>query len=83
MDLTARKYKFIERFMQLANAEKLQQLENVLFSDVVNDNTVIYDIKGEGISKQEYIQRNADAVTSYKQGRFKTSAELKNKFLSK
>lgn len=42
MNLTAKKYKFIERFMQLANAEKLQQLENVLFSDVVNDNTVIY-----------------------------------------
>ena len=83
MDLTTRKYRFIERFMQLANAEKLQQLEKVLFTENVNDEAVIYDINGVGISKEEYIQRNVDAVSSYKQGRYKTSDELKGKYLSK
>lgn len=83
MDLITRKYRFIERFMQLANAEKLQQLEKVLFTENVNDEAVIYDINGVGISKEEYIQRNADAVSSYKQDRYKTSDELKRKYLSK
>lgn len=44
-------------------------------------NVVIYNFKGERISKQEYIQRNVDAETSYKKGYYKTSDELKKRWL--
>lgn len=41
MDITHRKYRFIEAFMKLINSEKeqkLEKLENLLFSDELNSN---------------------------------------------
>jgi uncharacterized membrane protein affecting hemolysin expression len=83
MDLTERKYRFIERFKQLSNTDKLQQLENILFEDKSESDDSVYDLQGQKISKEEYIKRNNEAVNSYKQGDFKTSEQLKEKFLLK
>jgi hypothetical protein len=75
MDLTARKKKFIERFKQITNVEKLKRLEDLLQSEMQED-TVAYTVSGEPLSKTDYIKRVKNANKAIDDGHFTTAEDL-------
>ena len=83
MDLTARKYRFIEQFMKIVNPEKLKRLEEVLTAELENeDETVAYTVVGEPLTKVQYVQRIKDAEVQIERGEFLTQEELKREAAS-
>ena len=83
MDLTARKYRFIEQFMKIVNPEKLKRLEEVLTAELENeDETVAYTVVGEPLTKAQYVQRIKDAEVQIERGEFLTQEELKREAAS-
>jgi hypothetical protein len=83
MDLTARKYKFIQEFMKIVNPKKIDRLEEILHEEINKTEIVAYTIDGNAITKEEYIKRNEDALSSFKKGNFKTQQEMMQKFTAK
>jgi hypothetical protein len=51
MDLTARKYKFIEEFMKIVNHKKIDRLEEILHEEINKCEIVAYTIDGNAITK--------------------------------
>ena len=80
MDLTARKYKFIEQFMKIVNLDKISRLEEILQEETNENEVVAYSINGNVITKKEYIARNEEAESSFKKGNYKTQEEMINKY---
>jgi len=76
MDLTTRKYKFIEQFMRIVNPEKIRRLEEVLRLQESECKTVAYTVKGKPLAKEDYIQQIKDADASISAGKFTTVEDL-------
>lgn len=81
MDLTTRKYKFIEQFMKIVNAEKLEQFEALLHAETSNEKGIVaYSIKGKPLTKADIIENNKEAIKSIDKGDFKTHAQMRQKY---
>ena len=76
MDLTSRKYKFIEQFMKIMNAQKIKRLEKVLHAEMEEEEIVAYSIKGEALTRSEYIRQIKEADASISEGQFTTVEDL-------
>lgn len=85
MDLSARKYKFIEQFMKIVSPEKLERFEELLSdTGIENDEEIVaHTIDGKSVTKSQYINNNAEAVTSFEKGAFKTQSQIRNKYTVK
>lgn len=67
MDLQARKYQFIEKFMKISNVDKLEELESIL-----NRDSVANDFENSEIFQSLLKQSDEDA----EKGRFLSSNEV-------
>ena len=84
MDLTRRKNKFIEQFLKIVSPEKLERFEALLQTETSTDNNIVaYTIKGEPLTKKQYINNNNQALESFKKGAFKTQNEMIKKYSAK
>ncbi|MEQ9263157.1 MAG: hypothetical protein RLP14_08355 [Owenweeksia sp.] len=78
MDLTARKYKFIERFMKLTSLKKIKQLEEVLRDEVDDEEEIVaYAVTGEPLTRKQYLDDLKEAEAEIERGEFITHEELK------
>lgn len=83
MNIAERKIKLVEKILRLVNDENIARFEEILENESLSSSTVVaHSINGREISLQEYREKNEHAVDSYKDGKFKTTEELKNKFTS-
>ena len=83
MEITERKYRFIEKFIKIVNPEKIQRFEELLNSEITNDDEIVaHTIKGQPISRKKYIENNKEAIEAFKRGEFKTQSEIKQKYSS-
>ena len=76
MDITSRKYKFIEEFMKIVNVEKLERFEQLLRSEKDDKEIVAYTIKGKPLTKKEYIKQIKEADASINAGEYTTVEDL-------
>lgn len=84
MDLTTRKYRFIEEFMKIINPEKIKRFEELLNEEHLEDDQIVaHTANGISVTRSQYIKNNEEAVASFKKGDFKTSSQLRDKFTSK
>lgn len=67
-----------ERFLRMVNALHKTYKEDNSANDIVAQT-----IKGEAISRDQYIQSNNEAVASYQKGDFKTQKEILQKYTTK
>lgn len=83
MDLTARKNKFIEKFMQIASVEKLQRLEDFLRTEMESEEEIVaYTVKGEPLTKTQYVKRLKEAEQAMGRGEYITHEELEKEILN-
>ncbi|MEM0517513.1 MULTISPECIES: hypothetical protein [Aequorivita] len=83
MNIAERKIKLVEKILRLVNDENVSRFEEILESESLKDSTIVAkSVNGREISLQEYRDKNDRAVADYSEGKFKTSAQLKDKFNS-
>jgi len=83
MNIAERKIKLVEKMLRLINDENVSRFEELLENEALNNSTIVaHTINGREISLQEYRNKNERAVADYSEGKFKTSAQLKDKFKS-
>ncbi len=77
MDITTRKYKFIEQFMKIVSVEKLERFEQLLRKEIPQKKEIVaYTIQGEPLTKEEYIRLIKEADKSINSGDFITVEDL-------
>lgn len=77
MDITTRKYRFIERFINTVNSEDCMKLfESLLDSQSEESDIVAYTVKGEPLTKEQYLQQIQESEKDIAEGKFKTTSEL-------
>ncbi len=77
MDLTRRKYNFIEKFIQIANPEKIKRLEAVLNETLNEDDAIVaYTVAGEPLNAEQYKKRIKEADEAISRGEFTTQEDL-------
>lgn len=77
MDLTRRKYNFIEKFIQIANPEKIKRLEDVLNETLNEDDAIVaYTVAGEPLKAEQYKKRIKEADEAISRGEFTTQEDL-------
>ncbi len=80
MDLTSRKYKFIEQFMQIASAEKLKRIEDFLRAEIEGEDEIVaHTVQGNPLTKAQYVKRIKEADEAIDRGEYITHEELKRK----
>jgi hypothetical protein len=80
MDLTTRKYRFIEQFMKIANPEKIKRLEALLKEELASDEEIVaYTVVGEPLNAAQYKKRVLEADAAIDRGEFITHEDLKRK----
>jgi len=77
MDLTRRKYNFIEKFIQIANPEKIKRLEAALNETLNEDDAIVaYTVAGEPLNAEHYKKRIKEADEAISRGEFTTQEDL-------
>jgi hypothetical protein len=77
MDLTTRKYRFIEQFMKIANPEKIKRLEALLKEELASDEEIVaYTVVGEPLTAAQYKKRVLEADAAIDRGEFTTQEDL-------
>ena len=82
MDLAARKYRFIESFMKLTSLKKLRRLEEVLLSEVDEEEIVAHTAGGEPLSREEYVKRIKEADEAIDRGEYLSHEDIKKEVRS-
>jgi hypothetical protein len=83
MELTARKYRFIEDFMKLTDLQKIKRLEGVLEEELKAQGEIVaHTAAGEPLNKEQYIKRVKDADASVDRGEYISHKELKSEVRS-
>jgi hypothetical protein len=84
MNIAERKIKLVEKILRLVNAKNVARFEELLENESLESSTVVaHTVNEREITLKEYREKNERAETSYAEGKFKTSEELKDKFKSK
>ena len=78
MDIQTRKIEFIQAFLKLQSEEVISQFENLLRKKSVYDNEVDKAIKP--MSVQEFNERIDKSENDFKNGKYKSTAEILEKF---
>jgi hypothetical protein len=78
MDLQTRKIKFVQEFLKLQSEEVISQLENLLKNR--NKKNVGEDEIFKTISIEEFNGRIDKSEDDFKNGRYKTTSELLEKY---
>lgn len=61
--------------------ERLLRIVNAVFESYQESEEVVaYTIDGKPVSKQDYIQRNKQAIVSFEKGFFKTQDQMLSKY---
>jgi hypothetical protein len=77
MDLTTRKYRFIEQFMKIANPEKIKRLEALLKEELAADEEIVaYTVVGEPLNAAQYKKKVQEADAAIDRGEFTTQEDL-------
>lgn len=78
MELTARKYKFIEEFIKLTNLKKIEQLEDVLHAELHESKEIVaHTTKGEPLTRAQYVSRIEEADKAIDRGEYISHEEVK------
>ncbi|MCT4665730.1 MAG: hypothetical protein N4A45_10900 [Flavobacteriales bacterium] len=81
MDLTTRKYRFIEQIMKIRNSEKIELLEQFMAQLSIDDDVVGYTPKGQPLTIKAYKAKIKKSEQSLDDGAFLTQQDIESKFL--
>ena len=81
MEITELKKKVIAQ-LDTADDRLLRIVAAVVESYAAEDEIVAYTVKGDSVSRKQYIQNNEDAVHAFNEGKAKPHAEIKAKYQS-
>lgn len=76
MDIATRKYKFIEQFINTINDDKIELFESLLESQSEENEIVAYTVKGEPLTKKQYIQEIEESEKDIAAGRVISASDL-------
>ena len=74
MDIQAEKLLLIEKLLRIGDMKILEQVREVL--EKSKNPVVGYDVQGNAITHQDFIDKVEEAEAQYKAGKFKTFDEL-------
>ncbi|KAF2333663.1 hypothetical protein DM444_07895 [Flavobacterium ginsenosidimutans] len=76
MDLKTRKIEFVQEFLKIQSQELISQLENLLKNkDIADDNDFL-----NPMSIEEFSSRIDQSEDDFKNGRYKTTSQLLEKY---
>lgn len=76
MDLTIRKYRFIEKFMKFVNNDNIKLFEEFLSEKAKAEEIVAYTIQGQPLTKEQYSKEIQQADASIDSGQYTTVEDL-------
>lgn len=76
MDIATRKYRFIEKFINSINDDRIELFESLLATQSEENDIVAFSVSGEPVTKAQYIQQIKGAEKDIEEGRFKTVSDL-------
>ena len=76
MDIATRKYRFIEQFINTVNDDRIELFESLLESHSEENEIVAYTVKGEPLTKKQYIQEIEESEKDIEAGRVISASEL-------
>jgi hypothetical protein len=76
MNLEARKIEFVQEFLKLTSEDVISELEKILMKEKKNANEQLF----EPMTKYELNKRLDQSESDFKNNRFKSSADLLNKY---
>lgn len=76
MDIATRKYKFIEQFINTVNDDSIELFESLLKSQSEENEIVGYTVKGEPLTKKQYIQEIEESEKDIAAGRVISASDL-------
>ncbi|SKC61776.1 hypothetical protein [Ohtaekwangia koreensis] len=74
MDIQAEKLLLIEKLLRIGDAKILEQVRKLL--EQSKNPVVGYDVQGNAITHQDFINKVEEAETQYQAGNYKTIDEL-------
>ncbi|MFA7445409.1 MAG: hypothetical protein WCY89_05635 [Flavobacteriaceae bacterium] len=76
MDLTIRKYRFIEKFMKFVNNDNIKLFEEFLSEKAKTEEIVAYTVQGQPLTKEQYSKEIRQADASIDSGQYTTVEDL-------
>lgn len=76
MNIEARKIEFVQEFLKLTSEDVISQLEKILMKEKQNANEQLF----EPLSQYELNKRIDQSESDFMNNRYKSSAELLNKY---
>ncbi len=78
MESVELKAKLVEYINKADN--RLLRIVTAVFESYNDDETVATTVKGEPVSRKQYILNNEEALATFKEGDFESHEEIKKKF---
>jgi len=62
--------------LNTAKESSLSKIRSIILNESKGNDIVAYTIKGEPVTRQQYIARNEQAVKEYENGEFMTTSQM-------